>query len=250
MRVRPIQLLATCVLCVAAASYTRRVEFSDADSRLALGEDLMTRHDFAGASVVAADVGRRYQEMELDPRWADMPQMRREAARRRDRVADLAVSWENRRRLSAIRPAVEARRAAGTAACVVAAKAAAAAAAVHGPAVDGNHVDRTPRASGGGYHGDRAPRASGGGGGGGGGGDVTSATLYGDHVRPLPRASSGSEEVRCRKCHSSSSNPTICTHKRQFGEWTPNVLNHQITVPLNLLASTCNQTNKWGQVLV
>ena len=57
-----------------------------------------------------------------------MPQTRREAVRRRARLADLAVHWENRRRLCAIQPAVEAQRRAGAAACIAATKAAAAAA--------------------------------------------------------------------------------------------------------------------------
>jgi hypothetical protein len=83
--------------------------------------------NFAGAAMIAAGVGKLYQKMEHDPRWADMPQTQREAIRRRERLADLAVHWENRRRLSAIQPAVEAHRRAGAAACVAATKAAAAA---------------------------------------------------------------------------------------------------------------------------
>ena len=50
-----------------------RVEFARADSRLAEGERRVASGDFAGAAVVAAGVGKLYQEMELDPRQGSVP---------------------------------------------------------------------------------------------------------------------------------------------------------------------------------
>ena len=109
-----------------------RVAFARADLMIAEGECCAANGDFQGAAEIATRVGKLYQDIEHDPKWASMHEARAEARRRREQLADLAVFWENRRRLMAIKPAVISQRAAAAAACATATKAAAAAAAVAG----------------------------------------------------------------------------------------------------------------------